>query len=387
LFHGDVAEMPAIGLGDIYSNYDLAGPRWPNGAPILDAPAVRQEYADIFKRKELPREKLAKKEAEGLVEFLGEPARKAIEDWGVHQAKGREAMQALGDAMLDIGLSTRDVNVFSPSRVSNAHDLRQLTPEQFAALDKAISRFNPNWFQRFEKYFNAPATAEDRFGPFLSWAENRELMKVLGFKEWPLGEFSLLNPGKKGDRYWKASGKKYDATYRRYPEPYEGDAHRFAGTDYDNLLVDPSATSPEDFLRMQADRLAGREQTAGTSGFYNEIVHRIGKDIGDRLAGVRVNPLDPSPELLEFAKMHDVPVYSWPFGIKRPEDLRFYPPDRSPFLDLMDSEPRLGGSWADVRDIPGSPVPSSVGGRSPLTSTEIPLDFDYEYSGRPFPAF
>ena len=388
LLHGDTAEMPAIGLGDIYSSFTRPRGEGTLGHKMMDLPAIEAEHGAGLRSKWRPSDTLYQKQAESMIDLLGDPAREAFSKTGFFDKWGKGRRYAFWDALDKLGLRTgQGFSAFEQAPWSGMLDPSTLSREQLATLDKLVPKGDSGWYERLQRFLADP---ENYRVLYLTHPELQAVAKAKGFKDYPLGEFSLLNPGLKARDYEYASQRVRRRLEDRYPEPYRSNPDKYENAFHDELLVDPTTMLPKEFLKLQGQRFARTRASEGPTGFFNEIIHKVDRDIAERLAGVRVDPLYPSSELIDFAEKHKLPVYAWPYRARHPEE---FPPHttlrvkRRPFSDLMWSKDPLGGSWADVRDIPNSPLPLDLMGGNFLTSTELPLGFNYEYTGRPFHAY
>ena len=84
-------------------------------------------------------------------------------------------------------------------------------------------------------------------------------------------------------------------------------------------ILDPQTQSLQDLFNMQRDRVSnytGHHQT----GIHNEVIHRFPgidegqkttqDDIMSQIAGVGIDPTNPTNSLVEFAKKYDLPYFS-----------------------------------------------------------------------------
>jgi len=378
LFHGDVSQMPAMGFADLFSEYvPRMSEMWGRGK-TLDVRAIRKTDKGVRVRERVE-SILAEKEKKALADVLGWPLE--------HRLVGADERPAVGEpvsgwALNKLGLERKRPGEYRPTVHFDDEDIQKLTPEQFSIFNDIMSKAEKDWPERLAGYLAPVPEDIIRFPDDLSGQAHRAMAYVKGYGGLPEGPFSVWPEGNRLSKYERAR----QLLEQKAPAPYDLYPYELARVHRQRFAVDPSAVSPEEFLAKQAD-LFWKGRGEGPTGFYNEIAHRIGPDVRERLAGVRVDPLDPDPHLLRFAEKYDLPLYAWPYSLKRPENI---PPEvtqwvrRSPFIDLMHSPEPLGGSWASVRETGHSPLPEYFKIRDYLTSTEYPPGYDYLYYGRPF---
>jgi hypothetical protein len=379
LFHGDVSQMPAMGYADLFTQYvpRMSG-LWGQGK-TLDVRAIRKTDKGVRVRERVE-SMLAEKEKEALADVLGWPLEHRLVRADERPAVG----QPVSDwALSKLGLQRKRPGEYRPTVSFHDEQIQSLTPEQFRIFNDIMSKEEKDWPERLAHYLAPVPEDIIRFPDDLSGRLHRAMAYVKGYGGLPEGPFSVWPEGKRLSKYERAR----QLLEQEYPTPYGGYPFELQGALRQRFVVDPSTVSPEEFLAKQAD-LFWKGRGEGPTGFYNEITHRIGPDVRERLAGVRVNPLAPDPDLLRFAEKYNLPLYAWPYSLKRPEQI---PPEvtqwvrRSPFIDMMHSSEPLGGSWASVRETGHSPLPEYFKIRDYLTSTEYPPGYDYLYYGRPFP--
>jgi len=362
IYHGDTSQMPAIGIADIYTGYSR-GPRM-----FMDKP--REARTHLYNKANLI-------DREGQADILADlaphqPGISWLRDMVNYRDRAKAALRS--DVVEDYGPIPK-----SPQRLGD------YVREKFGNLFKRVEGEGElSGFVPRDRAMSGLSQFEGPFNPIMDIERSHRLRKA-------------------GDRV----GNRYDL-WNTYGPP-DTAAEKYRSTSRPEFFVDPNRVTADDFFRLQGERFA--TTTDKPSGKYNEVVHRIDKDIRDRLAGVRVNPDNPNQALLDFAEKYELPVYSFPYyaekkapagiediigrlqykkddlgmrsvidpetmttkdwdkgekydaAIKKMKALRDVGKPRQPWKSLMTTDDPLGGEWVkkapdemtlDLRNIPSA---------------------------------
>ncbi len=104
---------------------------------------------------------------------------------------------------------------------------------------------------------------------------------------------------------------------RRYFAP-DTSGERLDLTSTGQFVVKPKDITLPELFQKQMERLQLNPADSGAA--YNEVLLRypFPRHAGrEQIAGIRVNPTEPSPELLDIARKYDLPLYAWPSAVGR----------------------------------------------------------------------
>jgi len=294
LYHGDMdKDVKALGLGDIYSRYRDKG------------------------------------------EMVGSDYRKAIDHMAyMAEVEERKPIYDILSMMKDQGPAGDTNLTYDSARKLLRDSLRSPAYMRPSKYDDVLDH-TADSERLFNDLFNQ--TTRDTVVPMNFTGEKVDYGPIQG-------EFSLLKSprmDKIEDAYTKLHQLMLLPSFADQP------AKEYVGSSKPRLLRDPKQVSAEDFFSQQADRFNEYVRTGNVkpSGFYNESVHTLNKDINDRIAGVFTDPNNPNEAILNFARERGLPIFALAKGA---EDLPGQT-GKEFWADLFKKSGPESGEWVPTR--------------------------------------